>query len=137
MVKDVKEIFIEELENIQNLLEHRNYTASARTAHSLITIASYAQHNDGIFVAEVLESIFTQLEPLFLRYKISTDTQNNINESLKKQFKLLLNSYKDMNISKMYESLKELRSVTTTFQLMVPTRFERAEIKRMVRGGII
>lgn len=124
-MKDMYQIFDESFANLDNLIEKSSYTNCYNIAKDLTRISTLADYKDGILITEVLEKIFNEIEPLLLEYKIPEKDSNALKEELKKYVGLLSQSYKDENKTKVYEILKELRSVATQFQFQCWNILER------------
>lgn len=132
MVKNLTQIFDESLNNILSIVNDKNYYSCIKISNDLITISVQSDYKDGIFIAEVLDGVFSQIYPISDEYQIDEEYQNNIKDQLKKQLELLLSSYKDGDKNKIYNALKDLRSVATVYQLTSPTKFQLKDRARRV-----
>ena len=115
-MKDLFKIFDEHIETINKLVEEPNFLGCETIATDLITISVMSDFGDGILIGEVLEAVFSQISPLFVRFEISEKEQNAIKNKVKEQITLIGKSYNKEDKRNLYEALKNLRSLVTEFQ---------------------
>ena len=117
MVRDIIQAFDDGLTNMLDLVDTKNYLACKELSSELIIISYHGDLDDGIFIGEMLESAFSQVDNLTSIYQISDKYQNDIRDKLKDQLILLSKSLKEKNKNNIYEALKLLRCIATKYQL--------------------
>ncbi|MGH2574311.1 MAG: hypothetical protein ACRD92_08950 [Nitrosopumilaceae archaeon] len=135
-MKDVYQIFDESLNTIRQFIEAYKFDNCTTIASELIHVTSMADYKDGIFISEILETIFSNISSLFGSYEINDDDRKLIKEQLKDQMGLLLKSYRDEDKAKIYHIVRDMRSMATQFQFKcwnMMTEKSEPEIKRFVR----
>ena len=136
-MKDVYQIFDENLNTMKQFVEEYKFANCTKIASELIRIASFSDFKDGIMISEMLEAIFSQLTPLFLNYNISDVEIKSIRIELIKQIDLLSKSYKNTDLSKIYQILRDARVLVTQFQFKCWDLMEeklQPDTKRFARG---
>lgn len=116
-MKNTNEIFDENLRIIVEMLEKSNYHGCTRIARKLITVSTMSNFKDGVFISEVLEGIFDQLDDVVRRYKVDENELKKIIKVLIEQSNALVEALKNDSKEKLYEVLKEMRYSMTEFQI--------------------
>ncbi len=116
-MKNTLEIFDESLKMIANMLEKPNYFGCTRISRKLTTVSTMSEFKDGVFVSEVLEGIFDQLDDVVMRYEVDVDELKKIVNLLIEHINTLADALKNNSKEKLYEVLKEMRYSMTKFQI--------------------
>ena len=134
-MKDIYQIFDENFKVLIEMTEKMNLLGCMNTSVDLTRIATMADFKDGVLVSETLEGVFTQLGPLMEQYDIPEAERKQIKEKMHQNMILLSQNYKANDKAKLYEILRDLRSLATCFQFKCWNYWERKrgkEIKRMI-----
>jgi len=115
-MKDVKTAFKEKSNDFLELIEKMKFSRLTSNCTSLLKTASMLELKKDVFIFEVFESIFKQIESAISEYKISSDKKNTLKTDLLKYFKQFNEAYKNDDSANILSSLIELRYVTTRFQ---------------------
>lgn len=137
-MKDIYQIFDENFKVLIEMTEKMNLLGCMNTSVDLTRIATMADFKDGVLVSETLEGVFTQLGPLMEQYDIPEAERKQIKEKMHQNMILLSQNYKANDKAKLYEILRDLRSLATFFQFKCWNHLERKrgkEIKRMISEG--
>lgn len=116
-MKNTNEIFDENLRIVVELLKKSNYYACTRIVRKLATVAVMSNFKDGVFISEVLEGIFDQLDDVVRRYKVDENELKKIIKVLIEQCNILVEVFKNDSKEKLYGALKEMRYSVTEFQI--------------------
>ena len=130
-MKDGKTVFTDRIKNIQKNLENANYSVCYRISNDLVRFVGNLELKDEVFISEVLESVFSNLEDMSSRYEIPKDVKNKMNLDILEKMKLLADIYNTKNPSQVYESLKQLRYTTTQYQFNVWQNYAIIKFQRM------
>lgn len=122
-MKDMTAIFAERLEDIQKSLELSNYSVCNRISGDLVRLVSSVELENEVFISEVLESTFSNLEDTFFMYDIPKNIKGEMNSGISEKMRLLIGAYKSNNTDQLYEGLKQLRYVATQHQMNVFLRY--------------
>ncbi len=137
-MKDIYQIFDENFKVLIEMTEKMNLVNCMNTALDLTRVSTLADFKDGLFVSETLENVFSQVGPLLDQYNIPEVEGKQIKEKMHQSMILLSQNYKANDKAKLYEILRDLRSVATCFQFKCWNSWERKrgkEIKRMITEG--
>jgi|APSaa5957512535_1039671.scaffolds.fasta_scaffold114369_2 hypothetical protein len=136
-MKDVQIVFTNKIKEIQNNLKITNYSVCNRISSELVKFAWNLELEDEVFISEVLESVFNNLVG-FSAYAIPKEVNDKINLDISEKMQLLADAYNTKDHTQLYECLKQLRYITTMYQLNVlqnydvSTEIPRHMLKRMV-----
>ncbi|WP_174591672.1 hypothetical protein [Methanocella conradii] len=117
-MKDAFQALEDNIRVIINLVERNDYNSSRRFCTYLITTYTFLDYDDGILIFEILESVMDQIEDGLGFFEISDDVKNDLSKQIIKQLGIILTSYNNKNKEQLYDSLKEIRSIATRFQLI-------------------
>lgn len=115
-MKDILQIFDESLMTIHKLIVDKNYEGSSGISTDLITVSVMSDFRDGVMIGEVFEGVFDQISPLFQEFEIDAEARTSITKQIADQVTLVGKSYKDENKERLYDALRNLRSIATQFQ---------------------
>ena len=134
-MKDVQIVFTDRIKDIQKNLENANYSVCNKISNNLVQFAYSLELEDEVFISEVLESVFDNLNNLS-NYVIPKEVKDKINLDISERMQFLVDAYDTKNHGRLYESLKQLRYITTLYQLNVwqnydiSTKIPRHMLKR-------
>ena len=123
-MRDIQIVFTDKLKDIQKNLENANYSACDRISHDLVNFAWNLELEDEVFISEILEGVFSNLKEMSIGYKIPKEVKEKIDLDISERMKLLADTYNTKDPLKLYESLKQLRYVTTLHQLNVRQNYD-------------
>lgn len=114
--KDVRQVYESEISKMINQADNENYTACTKLSTGLIRLSSMVDFEDGIFIAEVLESTFIQLKRLIDTYEVTDIDRAMLKESSLKCLKTLPDNIVSFKIENVYEQLRDFRKQVTVAQ---------------------
>ena len=85
---------------------------------------------DEVFISEVLETVFSNLEDTFDNYKIPKDVEASMHSDFVSKMKSLVESYPEKQPAVLYESLKQLRYITTLHQLTAWQNYDKPILRK-------
>jgi len=118
-MKDVFQLFDEYFPILITSLEQFNFQSCASISSDLIKLSEMVDYNDGIFIGEIFEATFSQINMEFMRYEISVGDKEGIKALLLKDISTVFGSYKDEDKYNLFNALKELRADATKFQFRI------------------
>ena len=116
-MKEVPEVFNENLLSISNLLDSSNLRACFLGSANLTIFSTMADYDDGVMITEILQGVFSEIGPLFDEYQIEEGEREQIMNDMKKYMKDIISNYNENNKNELYSALKNLRHVATKFQM--------------------
>ncbi len=119
-MKDFKEGFLENISKIQLQFDESNFIGCRRLSSELIAASNFFDFVDGVLIAEILESIFDNLNELNDRYEIEKEDLAELNKLITNIIKMINNSnlnFNDKNKIKIYDLLKDFRVKATRMQV--------------------
>ena len=125
-MKDIYQIFAENLETLAGFVGKTGFKNCFNIVADLNRISTFSDFRGGVLIAEILEGVFSQIDPLLKQYDIP-DTNRKQMEGKISQNIVLLSSYKNNNKEKLYEILKDLRFTVTAFQFKCWNNWKRKE----------
>ena len=125
-MKDINTVFTEGLDDILNNLKEGKYNVCNKIAHDLVNLAWVLELKDEVFISEVLESVFGNLNDTEDDYKVPEIKVKEVREQLIKFMQPLKDSYKTKNPNSLYNTLKELRYYATLFQLTAWQKYDKS-----------
>ncbi len=117
-MKNVYEVFDENLNILIDTINVINLKNCFRISVDLTMYSLMSEFKEGVFISELLESVFSQVGPLFDEYDINPDIEFEMIERMKKLLIKIRDNYKESNKDELYSSLIELRYIATKFQSM-------------------
>lgn len=127
MSEEVVKKYKEYLDKISRYLKEGNFVACGRLTTDLIRLSYYFDFPDGIFFAECMQTIFSNLRDLDRDYKLDEkDIKEVINNN-----ENFLNTLKESipqlsNINKLYELMRDARVSVTNLQF----KYSRTQVER-------
>ena len=115
-MKDAHAAFEELLQDVINLAGKGNARGCFVTATSITRLSALLGFNRGIFVAEVLEGVFSQAGPVLDRYPVPGSARERLFGSIIENLHALLSDYKG-DKARLYDILEDLAATATKFQL--------------------
>ena len=116
-MKNVSEVFKENLQHISNSLDSDNLRACYIGSANLTMFSVMSDYDDGVIITEVLQGIFSEIGPLFDDYQIEIKDREQLMDEMKKYMKDIIKNYDEKNKNDLYSALKNLRHVATKFQM--------------------
>lgn len=130
-LKGVTEVFENEFSRMLVQIDNENYSSCMKISTNLIIFSAMVGFDNGIFIGEVLEKIFSEAVLLVNNYEVKGIDKEKIKmtsttcvSGLKKK----MNSLEDQLV---YSLLKELRTVVTKTQFEYWGTSESKERKRI------
>ena len=117
-MKDAKIVFTDMIEDMQKNLKSNNYSVCHKISNDLVNVVCRLELKDEVFISEVLESIFYNLAETH-SYAIPKKVTDKINLDISEKIQCLVEAYNTKDPNQLYESLKQLRYITTQHQLNV------------------
>lgn len=115
-MKDADAAFEESLQDLINLAGKSNLRGCFVTATNMTRLSTMLCFKRGIFIAEVLEGVFSQIFPLFNNYVVSPDEKKGLIDNMTQNLRALMSDYKG-DKARLYDILEDLRATATVFQL--------------------
>ncbi len=135
-MKDAKIVFTNKVGDIQKNLESANYSVCHRISSDLVKFTWNLELEDEVFISEILETVFDNLVDIS-DHAIPKEIRDKINLDISEKIRFLVEAYNAKDPNQLYESLKQLRYITTEYQLNVwqnydiSTKFPRHMLKHM------
>lgn len=120
-MKDVYEAFEEHLHDMINFAGDLKLKECFLTATNLTRLCTLLGFKRGVFIAEILESVFTQVDPIFQNYAVPEDDKKQIVDNMTRNLSALLSDYKG-DKARVYDILEDLRFTATEFQIRCTAR---------------
>ena len=115
-MKDADAAFEESLQDLINLASKSNLRGCFVTSTNMTRLSTMLGFKRGIFIAEVLESVFAQILPLFNNYVVSLDDKKGLIDNMTQNLRALLSDHKG-DKARLYDILEDLRATATAFQI--------------------
>ena len=94
---------------------------------------------NGVYVNELLDYVFGELNSLFEGYDLSNDKTNEINSHVVQRLQAILEGFKSNNDEKLFLAVRDLRVYMTKLQLSVwystGTKERETAVRRFVTRG--
>ena len=110
------EVFDEYLSRLELAIEQNRLSNCYAMCSRLTRYSTMSGYQDGVLISEILESIFLQLRDLFDTTNIPETEQKEVLTELKTHVASIRATYKDDDKNSIYNTLKEIRNLTTGFQ---------------------
>jgi hypothetical protein len=115
-MKAANQIFDESFKNIILMVEKANFQACVKISHDAIITFSMIGYSDGIFIFELLEGIFAQIDDSLDHYVVTDNVVKDLCGRNKDYLLKILSSYNEDNKTRLYNALKDIRTDATMFQ---------------------
>lgn len=115
-MKDAYQILDEKFNDIYAMVDKHNYYGCGRLSHDLIVTFSLISYDDGMFICEILEGAFFNLDQILRTVKVNEDILDYLNKNLKNELSKILSCYKNEDKNGLYNTLKNIRVNVTNFQ---------------------
>ncbi len=120
-MKDVIAVFDENLKIIADIVAPNNYRNCLLASANLTQFCNMSEYDDGVLISEILESVFSQVGPLFDDYLISDKEKEGISNDIKSSLKVIINNYGKSDKNDLYTALKNFRFTATKIQMKLWT----------------
>lgn len=122
-IPDARASFAEKVRGIAEALGGGRYDECLRRAAELTQFSCVLQHNDWIFVCEVLESVFFNMADIVKEHKIPNDAEAGIRKRLCGDLEDVIRAYENEDDAGRYAALKKIGSDATMFQMNASTAY--------------
>ncbi len=116
-MKDPVVAYKERLEIISSLTKKEEYANCFNIAKNLTNFSWTMELKDEVFISEILEALFSELNLLIQKYKIPPEKREELKKELVKYMEKLISIYDEKNSDKLYDCLKDFRYCATFHQL--------------------
>jgi hypothetical protein len=116
-MKETREVFEDSLKSIEDMLNANNLKGCYMLSNYLTTFAHMSDYPDALFIAEVLEGIFSQVGPILEEPTVTPVARDQAIGLLKKPLHEIISNHRN-DKSKLYNALKDMRFQATGIQLM-------------------
>jgi len=116
-MRNADEVIISLINEIKTMVLGKNFTNASRTSSELIRFSTLIDNEDMILIGEVLESVFSQIKPIFDNYILSDEEISSIIDNLGSDLNSLIENYQTQEYEKLYYDLRNLRAKATKLQL--------------------
>src|SRR3990170_8199374 len=93
-MKDIFQIFDENFVVMQKLANEQNFQACLPLSNNLITTSLMVDYKDGVFIGEVFEAIYSEVDNLFRRFEIVEEEQNRLKSNFNEYIPAIASLYK-------------------------------------------
>lgn len=131
-MKDLPELFYEKIRLLQKLSVDFNLEACTTSSTDLITTSILFEYQDGVFIGEVIESIFGQLDNLMNQFELEDEDKETLKESFDKNLGMIAESFKKKDKNELYQALSNLRYDATKMQYKCYQTRKRAKKERII-----
>ena len=130
-MKSPRDAFGDMLGEIHNAVLEGRYTNASNSSADMINLAYNLECVDEVFIAEVLEGIFMQMEYVMKEYDITNEERLAISSKVAKAMEGIIEAYG--NKQDICSILKKIRYDATTIAFDAPKKFARR--RRFNRGN--
>lgn len=116
-MKDFDIIFLDNLKQIGELIETRNIQGAYKVSTNLIRFCDTTDDEEGVFISELLENVFSQVGPILDNYQLSEQEITELIQSLQKTYKGFIVAIEEKKRLEIFDTLVKLRFIATKFQL--------------------
>lgn len=116
-MRNINDLFDEYLDKLESAIGLKRFSNCYRMCDDLTKYSTMSDYKDGILISEILENIFSELRDLFKSADIPETEEKQILTDLKTHIALIQTTYKDDDKNSIYNALREIRSITTRFQI--------------------
>ena len=118
-MKDTHQIFDEYFLSLIEPLKESIYRSCGCISNDIIRFSEIVGFDDGVFIGEVFESIFNEIDTELSRYQTADDTHQALKINLLKSISMVSKCYEETNKTELYNALKGMRLTTTRFQYIL------------------
>lgn len=116
-MKQLSEVFTELFTAIYDAVEENNFFACTNVSLDLIAFSELAGFKDGVFIGEVFEGLFSQLNALVKEYDLCDDELGQFKELTKQRVQIIADNYQKSDKNGVYEALRDIRNDVTVLQM--------------------
>jgi len=131
-MKDLPELFYEKILLIRKLSIEFNFKACLKSSTDLITTSILFEYQDGVFIGEVVESVFEQLDSLINQFELDDEDKETLKKSFDKNVGIVAKSFRNKDKNELYQALSNLRYDTTKMQYKCFQTRKRAKKERII-----
>ncbi|GAB6286052.1 MAG: hypothetical protein STSR0009_22530 [Methanoregula sp.] len=118
-MKDTYQIFEEYFLSLVHPLEEANFRSCGCISNDIILYSEIVGFDDGVFIGEVFESIFLEIDTEITRFQASDENLQLLIVNLRKFIGVVSKCYVGTDKNDLYTALKEMRLITTKFQYVL------------------
>ena len=115
-MKNCHEVFDENFAVIIEELKKGNFKGCFRLSVDLTVYSTLSEYKEGVLISETLESVFSQVGPIFDEFEVDKDETVQIFTELISAVDDILNKYKKNDIE-LLNALVSIRFIATKFQM--------------------
>ena len=115
-MKDVHAVFEESMQNMIDLAGEENVMGCFITATSITRLSALLEFKRGVFIAEVLEGVFSQTGPVLDKHSVPGAARQALFDNVAENLRALPSDYKG-DKARLSDILEDLRATATKFQL--------------------
>ena len=134
---DKFEVFDTYLQNLHSLIDKNHFSNCNFVCTNLTSYSVMSDYMDGLLIAEVLESVFSQLKHIFDMYEVTDEDKQILASKLQDGIDRIKKTYRDDDKNSLYDGLKKIRSDATYFQFNAWTNFSRKPRRNTRRGDLV
>lgn len=116
-MKDVLEIFDENLKAMIGMLEDGNIKGCTFVTSNLCIFSSLAEYKEGVMISETLNGVIYEIGPILDEEIYSVEEKISGLSRITKPLKKIIESYQKPDKSELYNALKEIRVQATQMQI--------------------
>ena len=116
-MKDFDVIFLDNLKQIGELIETRNIQGAYKVSTNLIRFCDITDDEEGIFISELLENVFSQVGPILDNYQLSEQEITGLIQILQETYKGVIVAIEEKKRLEIFDTLVKLRFIATKLQL--------------------
>ena len=124
-MKDIYQIFDENFETLARFVGKTGFKNCFNIVADLNRISTFSDFRRGVLIAEILEGVFSQIDPLLKQYDIPDTDRKQMEDKISQNIVLLSSTYKNDDKEKLYEILEDLRFTATAFQFKCWNNWKR------------
>ncbi|MCW4006453.1 MAG: hypothetical protein NWF04_07680 [Candidatus Bathyarchaeota archaeon] len=115
-MREIQQLFYEKILFLKEHSTGFNFLTCARVSTDLITTAAMFNYQDGVFIAEVFEGVFFQLQKMTDIFDIEENDQKKLKDTFESNLTTVAESFKKSDRNELYQALSNLRYETTKQQ---------------------
>lgn len=116
-MKQYLEVITEKFQDLMMLVGEDKYSEAFRTTQALTRLADAHEDSDGVFVFEVFEAMFEQINGLMQGYEVTEEDQRGIHELSHRSIDAISKAFGASDKTALYAVLRDFRYGITHSQL--------------------
>ena len=119
MIDNPKNKIIKDMKNLSLLIQTDSFEEIEKGFKDLIKFSNMLELKDEVFVSEVLETIFNNVKFVLTNSSVKNTELEQLKKELSTCMDEIIDSCLKGNTQKLYVSLRQIRFITTQFQLKI------------------